>query len=480
MIPNRSISKTVSGVQYNSNNCVEPRDQVSLRPIFLGLIFLILLGSSTGCWGAIGCMAPAVDFKAASEAARIWVEGCLNGDSTAAGKYWSLVSEQVGKNECNSLLKLRKSISKNSGVPGIDYHLYYGVRVISVEEDDSDPCSKGLRVFLERADGRKSGPLAFLVANADSSPNKVVLYAVKPDRLCPMPVDDSQWESFENCFWSEVSSSEPLPFPDVHSVHVFKIDTQSPNLSFEMVMAKDSRNVNEGKQTKSSPREWVREMVARAPYAGRNPVLAFNADYFAGDNDHGPEGLTVKNGKRFDGEFASPPDYDADQLAEDGNTNETNRSSLSISKSNGIRIGQQTDCSKDCFYWPFNDDAYYNTTGGGPLFIDKGERIGGTGEGRYEPCQNEGFSTASYGYCGTQPDAWTAVGVTQDGRYLIVAVGLSQTMDTMAAILKVEGAWQAMKLDGGGSTQLWYKGKEIISDSRQVRQVANAILVFSQ
>jgi len=470
MMPNVSISNTVFGVQH-SNNYVEPRDQVSLRPIFLGLTFLILLGSSTGCCGAIGCMAPSVDFQAASEAARMWVEGCLNGDLDAAGKYWSLVSEEVGKNECKSLLNLRKSTPQNSGVPGIDYHVYYDVRVISVEEDNSDPCSKGVRVFLERADGRKSGPLAFLVANADSSPNKVALYAVKPDHVCPMPADDSQWGSFEDCFWGSVSGDES---PSSPVVHVFKIDTQSPNLSFEMVMAKDSRNVNEGKQTKSSPREWVREMVVRAPYAGRNPVLAFNADYFADDNDHGPEGLTVKNGERFDGEFASPADYDAPHLAPDGNTNETRRSSLSISKSKGVRLGRQTDCSTNCFSWPFDDEAYYNTTGGGPLFIENGKRIGGFGSD--QPCENEGFPTASSGYCGTTFKPWTAVGVTQDGRYLLVAVGQSQMMDMMASVLLAEGAWQAMKLDGGCSTQLWYKGKEIISG----RRVANAILVFSQ
>lgn len=442
------------------------------RLFSLGLILLFLMGCGTRCLGGVGCDAPEVDFGAASEAVQNWAEGCIGGYPDTADDYWSPVSEQVGQSDCRALPLLRRSLQESAQVPGIDYYRYYSARVVSVEAYDSSACSTALSVFLERSDGRLGGPLVYLVANGDTSPNRIILYETDPQCTWPQPASVSQTESFESCFWRSASQvAEPQPA----DVHIFRIDTHSPNLSFEMVMAEDSRNVNEGKEDKSSPRQRVADMVARPPYASRNPVLAFNADYFAKDNDHGPEGLTIKNGERFDGQFADPPDYDALRLAEDGNTNETNRSSLSLSTLNAVRIGRQTDCDTGCVSWPFTGTAYYNTTGGGPLFIEDGKRVGGFGS--QQPCEHEGFSTASDGYCGNAGKPWTAVGVSQDGRYLIVAVGESETMDTMASVLLAEGAWRAMKLDGGGSTQLWYRGEEIISGSRAV---ANAILVFSQ
>lgn len=245
------------------------------------------------------------------------------------------------------------------------------------------------------------------------------------------------------------------------NVHILKIDMTSPNLSFETVMANDVNNVN----PPSKQREYVSHMVGRAPYSGRNPVAAFNADYFSllsGDN-HGPEGLTVKNGARIDGYASNPDDTDG---------NEWKRSSLSISKNKALRIGKETDCTGDCVNWIPNPDAYRNTVGGGPLFIENGQRIGGVLSTL--PCKNE--NKIPLGYCKNYM-AWTAAGMTADGRYLIVAVGKQQNMDTMAAVLIAEGASRAIKLDGKCSTQLWYNGASIIAGCRPV---ADAILVFSQ
>lgn len=250
--------------------------------------------------------------------------------------------------------------------------------------------------------------------------------------------------------------------------HVLRLDVQSPELSFEMVMADDATSVNQGKPS-ASPREFVRDMVAREPYASRNPLIGVNADYF-GDtgNVHGPEGLTVKNGVRLDGFFAHPPQVDADQ-------NEWKRSSLSISAARAVRIGKLTDCTRgSCLRWS-PTDAYYNTVGGGPLFVANGERIGGLGS--LAPCRDE-FGQGADRYC-TGAFPWTAVGVTQDGRYLVLVVSaLDKTMDDAAAVLISEGAWTAMKLDGGGSTQLWYKFATPQSIVDTDRPVANALLVF--
>jgi len=237
---------------------------------------------------------------------------------------------------------------------------------------------------------------------------------------------------------------------------VFKIDMWSSNLSFETVMAKDASSGN------TTNVEWVTEMVARSPYVSRNPVLAFNADYF-GVNHHGAEGLTVKNGTRLPN-------------AGTNNGCEWRRSSLSITSSKGLRVGRQTDCQGPpdtaCSNWVPDRNAYYNTVGGGPLFVSNGQRIGGTGS--TQPCTNENLTTS---YC-TGSFNWTAVGASQDGRYLIVVIsGGAKTMDQAASVLIAEGAWRAIKLDGGGSTQVWYKPNgSLVSGGRKV---ANALLVFS-
>lgn len=250
---------------------------------------------------------------------------------------------------------------------------------------------------------------------------------------------------------------------------VFKIDMQSSNLSFETVMANDANSGN------TTNREYVREMVTRTPYNSRNPVLAFNADYF-GDNsngtpNHGAEGLIVKNG-------AGLPN------AGTHNGTEWRRSSLSISSSRGVRLGRQTDCQgppdNKCTSWTPNSSAYYNTIGGGPLFVSSGQRIGGAGS--TQPCVNERHPTVldmPNRYCdNSRPTQWTAVGISQDNRYLIVVVSSNtKTMDQAASVLIAEGAWRAIKLDGGGSTQVWYKPNgSLVSGGRKV---ANALLVFS-
>jgi hypothetical protein len=441
------------------------------RFLALGLSFLFLLGSTTSCLSWF-CTAPAVDFDQASEGVKIWIEECLGGNPEEAARYWSPVSAETGRIACQRMPLLRRSLVESSAVAGIDSYEYGPAKVVAVQQQSSQDCVNKLAVLLQREDGRRGRPLTFLVTNGDTGPDNVVLYAAEDPCVWPEAGNLADWESFVSCFWQD-GGSEGLPEPDGASrVHVFRIDTQSPNLSFEMVMARDSTNVNEGQKTQSSPRERVADMVARPPYVSRNPVLAFNADYFSMNNDHGPEGLTVKNGQRFDGQFADPPDYDGPGLAADGNTNETNWSSLSISKAKGVRIGKQTDCQTHCFKWPFSNEAYYNTVGGGPLFIEGGERIGGFGSTL--PCENERFTKE---YCTGEPTAWTAVGVSGDGRYLIVVVGQQQTMDSIASILLAEGADRAMKLDGGGSTQLWYRGEEIIASGRAV---ANGIVVFSE
>jgi hypothetical protein len=247
--------------------------------------------------------------------------------------------------------------------------------------------------------------------------------------------------------------------------HVWIVDMWSSNLSFETVMAGD---VTSGQSTRV---EYVDEMAGRSPYASRNPVLVFNADYF-GEGHHGAEGFTMKNGVRIPN-------------AGTGNGEEWRRSSLSVSQYKGLRIGRQTECSgppdNACSTWTPTAWYYYNTVGGGPLFIDGGQRIGGSGSTL--PCTNEFPPERQQNWYCTSSIRWTAAGVTNNGRYMIVvASNGTRTMDQAAAVLIAKGAnlsglAKAIKFDGGASTQVWYKPNGLIVPGG--RRVTNAMMIFS-
>lgn len=261
-------------------------------------------------------------------------------------------------------------------------------------------------------------------------------------------------------WWEPVG--EPVQLIERDGFYIFKVDMWNSRVSVEMVMANDSTNVN---QT-PTPVESVASMATR--YASRNPILVINGDYFALDRTHGPEGLTVRNGVRFDGYGATPDDADG---------MEWQRSSLSISRSKAIRMGKQTSCTGSCVNWVPNSDAFYTTIGGGPVFVESGQRIGGANS--LTPCNNEAFTPNNRTYYCQQPYKWAGVGMSQDGRYLyVIASSTNKTMDQAAAALIAEGAWRAMKLDGGGSAQLWYKPRGTMVAGG--RLVANALMVFVQ
>ena len=239
-----------------------------------------------------------------------------------------------------------------------------------------------------------------------------------------------------------------------NSVVILKIDVMQPFYDFEMVMAKDS---TDGHQY---AREMVREMVIRDPYRSRDPIIAFNANYFGAV---GPIGLIVKDGVRI-------------RNAGMGAVTEHIWSSFSLADDHAMRVGRQVDCiSHDqdgCADWIPDPQQYHQSIGGGPLFIENGAAIQ-----RYAgdtlPCDNEEHDT---NFC-TNRRPWTAIGVSEDGKTLIVAASsVSKSMWEMTSILLAEGTWHAMKLDGGGSSQLWYRGELLVNSSRPV---ANAFLVFA-
>jgi exopolysaccharide biosynthesis protein len=102
-------------------------------------------------------------------------------------------------------------------------------------------------------------------------------------------------------------------------------------------------------------------------------------------------------------------------------------------------------------YWDSVDEALE----AGPLLVRSG-RI----------CLNpeaEGFSSAKIL---SLSGARSAVGRTADGRLLLATT--SGTVRQLAAVMKRLGAEDALNLDGGASSCLWYRGKYVVAPGRKI------------
>ena len=120
--------------------------------------------------------------------------------------------------------------------------------------------------------------------------------------------------------------------------------------------------------------------------------------------------------------------------------------------------------------------AAYQAVSGGPRLI----REGRVSVEREQEGQREGFDTERH--------PRTAAGFTRDGRYLVLLVvdgrqpGYSRGVDLyeLAALLLEFGCYEALNLDGGGSTTLVVEDRVTNrpSDITGPRPVANALLVL--
>ncbi|HMS55358.1 MAG TPA: phosphodiester glycosidase family protein [Fimbriimonadaceae bacterium] len=67
--------------------------------------------------------------------------------------------------------------------------------------------------------------------------------------------------------------------------------------------------------------------------------------------------------------------------------------------------------------------------------------------------------------------ARTAIGTTKHGKVLLVATKSSVTLSELAKALKANGATNAVSLDGGGSTCLYYKGSLVVPPNRKLNNL---------
>ncbi|MDW8290990.1 MAG: phosphodiester glycosidase family protein [Armatimonadota bacterium] len=131
-------------------------------------------------------------------------------------------------------------------------------------------------------------------------------------------------------------------------------------------------------------------------------------------------------------------------------------------------------------YWRRHDGAEWwsravMAVGGGPWLMRRGEILIDAPQQGF----NEGFSQNRH--------PRTAVGVTADGKLLLVTVDGRQPMSggmslhELAQLMQQLGATDAINLDGGGSTTLAIRGGLVVNSPSEgkERPVANAIVVYA-
>lgn len=277
-----------------------------------------------------------------------------------------------------------------------------------------------------------------------------------------LPPDSSQSVAGSDC--EQAYSGIQYCAQNDKTTHVVLVDLNDPHVSFETVMANDVASVNTG------AREYVQGMGAR--HLGEGAVVVINADYFGGG--HGPEGFTIVNGKRLDGEING-----------DNDNNSVNRSSLVFSKSkldggnSPVSVTIQR-FSKDKF--TIDPEQMYNAVGGGPQIIYDGkwDWTRGRDHPLYRQCPNDTVNTDIInGECfrdtrdwDATDKMWTVIGITTDGQLLLLVAPYPEIQSTLEAYQVKE----AIKLDGGGSSQLWYNNQAI--EEGDGRQIANGLMVF--
>lgn len=261
------------------------------------------------------------------------------------------------------------------------------------------------------------------------------LSLVKPP-LGTCPVDSDQGVSL-----NEDTTGDP------GKVYIVCVNLNDPYLRFETVMANDVRSVN------PSPdhRETIASMVSRLPHNQHHPIVALNADYFG--QGHGPEGFTVINGLRIDGLYSK-----------DADNNEIKRVSLAFSRTNRVSLGfrSRVEVSDPLLHV----SQFFNAVGGGPTLVRDQVWL-------RDPCPGELFSRNDQ----CRKVQQTAVGLSPDGQTLVIIAAENRDADEMGRLLISHGASNGMKLDGGGSTQLWHRGDSLITSQRGV---ANALVIFRE
>ncbi len=224
------------------------------------------------------------------------------------------------------------------------------------------------------------------------------------------------------------------------------VDLSNPYVRVQTVMANDVLDV----WPPEEERERIVDMVKR--YQAEGLVAAINGDYFGADR--GPEGPTAVQGQRLDNLvtiMANPSHY--------------RRATLVVSRAGRAAITHLNPISS--LISPVYRDLLFNAISGGPIILLNGQPL---------PEDLSCFlDRIPVNTC--RRNRQTAAGVDEFGQTLFLAVSTQRSSRGMAELLRDYGASTAMKLDAGGSSQLWYRGRMLLDSPRSV---ADALLIFRE
>ncbi len=250
---------------------------------------------------------------------------------------------------------------------------------------------------------------------------------------------------------------------DGGETHSILIDLDNPHIGIETGIAQDQNSVN------TNARELVSSIAAR--HEAEGVVTAINADYFGAG--HGPEGLTIVNGLRLDG-----------PLNNDDDNNAVNRSAWVFGKptidgGSGSVSARVNRLQIDAI--TLDPNQFFNAVGGWPQVMLSGQWDWTRGRDHplYRDCPADILdSDVINGECfrGTgdwdAPDkSWTVIGVNGDNQLMLLVTAYPNVRSNLEAF----SIQNAIKLDGGGSPQIWYNGRDVVSSTRSV---ADGLLFF--
>lgn len=242
------------------------------------------------------------------------------------------------------------------------------------------------------------------------------------------------------------------------NAHVLVIDLHQPGVRLEYVIAEGlDRNKDFGECRDVNIPQWSKGSGCYDPLNSNyypvmslldavkrnsNAAAVINSDYGAGTQDepksreHGPEGFTVVRGSRLDGPAVNDTDNNAERRP-------------------WLAVGEDSPLKAKFDQFPSGEDDggkpdwVYTGVGGAPWLIR---------EGRIEEDQIKSCTNANPRSC-TSTVAQTAVALSEDGRWLYWVVVVGRDAEGTAQFLHdALRPQQAIKMDGGGSSQFWYGG----------------------
>jgi hypothetical protein len=228
-------------------------------------------------------------------------------------------------------------------------------------------------------------------------------------------------------------------------LHVIRVDLQDPDVRVEAVLARDSFGPDV---------ESVRSMAAR-----HRAAVAINSDYF-NTSVGPPQGTTAVDGTCY----KAHPGRSALLFSRD-----QRQAALGRFGSWPVRAGT-------CPSWT------YQGVGGGPPIVSAGAVLSPwqvTAQGTSGLSTINGdtdFPSANAAWWSTGRNAYSAAGLSADGRTLYIAACDSCLLvDELAPFLRALGVHSGLKLDSGSATALVYDGQLLGTE----RQVAESLVVHS-